>query len=215
MKTQPPSPLRTRAAFTLIEILVVMTIIAVLVALALPAMNMVMDRLARTRTQHTMQAVITATRSYMAEYNRFPMDPNEAAGGSQEDVEAFRTDGTGGVNSVINILMADTGDTQPNMNSRKIKFVDLPMAKNNLFGVMASSGSVGDGNDLKLVDMWGQAYWIQFDTNYDNRIQNPDKQNIDQIISNRATDFVTAPIIMYSGGKDKQQQTKDDIVSWR
>jgi uncharacterized membrane protein len=183
--------------------------------IALPTMGTVGGKLASIRSDVTMSFVITAVSQYRSEYNRFPMEQPEGAADARDDVKPFQTDGKGGANSVINILMADTGDAEPNLNARKIRFVDLPMAKNNRFGIVTSSGSVGDGADLKLVDLWGQPYWMQFDTNKDNRIANPDATNTDPSISSRAAEFITAPVIMFSSGPDKMPHTRDDIVSWR
>ncbi|HYF37406.1 MAG TPA: hypothetical protein VD994_19045, partial [Prosthecobacter sp.] len=118
-------------------------------------------------------------------------------------------------NSTINILMAQSGEATPNMNSRKIKFVDLPMARNGLFGIVDPSGGSGDGAPLQLMDIWGQPYTLQFDTNYDNRIQNPDKSNADQIIAEKAGEYLTTKALMYSNGPDREPLTKDDIVTWR
>ena len=102
------------------------------------------------------------------------------------------------------------------MNPRKIKFIDLPFAKNNnQFGIIDPSGGAGDGAPVRLVDIWGLPYVVGLDTNYDNRIENPDKQSNDMLISSRAPQFLSASAIVFSFGPDKQRSTKDDIVSWR
>jgi prepilin-type N-terminal cleavage/methylation domain-containing protein len=214
----PAFPHRRRLhGFTLIELLVVIVIIAILVGLSVPVYNLVLEKMNKTKTKFTMQSILTAAKQYETEYNRYPIDPSLNTGAGGEDMEALLTDGTGDANSPINILMAQNGDDSPNMNSKKIKYVDLPQARNGLFGIVqdGGSGAADDSSTIKLMDTWGQPYRIQFDTNYDNRIENPDKQNNDQVISGRATDYLTTTAIMYSIGKDREEFTKDDIVSWR
>lgn len=211
MKTSPHTTRVSSRGFTLIELLVVIVIIAILASLAIPVGNLVMDRTNRLRTQKTMKDVVVAVNHYRTEYNRFPIGIDDAGGDS--DMPPFLTDGTS--STTINILMANTPGGADDMNPRKIKFLDVPFARNNQFGVIDPSSGAGDGTPVQLVDIWGLPYTMALDTNYDNRIENPDKQNNDLSISTRATENVSASGIMFSFGKDRQQGTKDDIVSWR
>lgn len=213
MKTSAHTTARlAHRGFTLIELLVVIVIIAILASLAIPVGNLVMDRTNRLRTQKTMKDVVVGINHYRTEYNRFPINPDDATGGDT-DMSPFLTDGTS--TPIINILMANTASGSDDMNPRKIKFVDIPFARNNQFGIIDPSSGAGDGTPVQLVDIWGLPYSITLDTNYDNRIENPDKQSNDLVISSRATETVSASAIMFSYGKDRQQNTKDDIVSWR
>jgi prepilin-type N-terminal cleavage/methylation domain-containing protein len=216
MKSSSPLLHRSRRAFTLIELLVVIVIIAILVSLSVPVYNLVLSKANTLKIKTTLASLQAAIGHYQTEYNRFPIDPSLAAGGGDADMEPLQTDGTGESKNPINILMAETDDAPPNMNARKIKFVDLPQAKNGLFGVVDSSGGGGgDGATLKLMDIWGQPYTMQFDTNYDNRIINPDKTNNDELIATKASEKLTVRSLIYSSGPDKTPQTKDDITSWR
>lgn len=216
MKTPPLSPSSLiRRGFTLIELLVVIVIIAILVSLAVPATNIVMRKAQELKIKTTLKDLNVAIGHYRTEYNRFPIDPNDTSAGGDSDMEPFLTDGTS--QTMINILMAnvDTSGGSANMNPRKIKFIDLPMAKNNQFGIVDPSGGTGEGTPVQLMDTWGLPYKVLLDTNYDNRIQNPDKNSIDQIISSKAPEFLSASSAIYSFGPDKLENTKDDIVSWR
>lgn len=203
--------------FTLIELLVVIVIIAILASLAVPVTNLVMLKAATLQTKATMKDLQVAINHYRTEYNRYPIDPSLASGSADTDIEPFLTDGTMDPN-IINILLAqiDTSVT-PNMNARGIKFIDLPQAKNNLFGVVDPSGGEGTGAPVQLVDKWGMPYTIALDTNYDNRIENPDLLNTDSKISSTSNPpkMLSASAIIYSYGPDKTPQTKDDITSWR
>lgn len=217
MKSHGPS-LRTHdSAFTLVELLVVIVIIAVLASLAIPVTNVVMNRTNTLRLKTTMKDLIVAISNYRAEYNRYPLSPTELSNSADTDAEQFRTDGTGDPD-MINILMAQTEPGKvPNLNSRYIKYIDLPLAKNNLFGIIKSTGGGGDteGAPMKLVDVWGRPYYIRFDTNYDNRIENPDTKNNNQLISSKAPRYISASVIIWSSGPDKIALTKDDVTSWR
>ncbi|HEY1084352.1 MAG TPA: prepilin-type N-terminal cleavage/methylation domain-containing protein [Prosthecobacter sp.] len=214
MKIPPLTTRILRRGFTLIELLVVIVIIAILVSLAVPVTNIVMRKAQELKIKATMKDIQVAIGHYRTEYNRFPIDPNSATGGDS-DLEPFLTDGT--TQPTINILMAnvDTSGASTNMNPRKLKFLDLPAAKNNQFGVIDPSGGAGDGTPVQLVDSWGLPYKIALDTNFDNRLQNPDKSSNDQKISSQAPEYLNASVAIYSFGADRQEFTKDDIVSWR
>lgn len=211
MKTNHPSSRLVQAGFTLVELLVVIVIIAILASLAVPVTNKVMENANKLRIKATMKDIQVAIGNFRTEYNRFPVDVSGNSGG--EDIDPIPTDGS---NSIITTLMAaGSADANDNMNRRKIKFIDLPYAKNgSSFGIIDSSGGSG-GADLQLVDIWGMPYQILLDTNYDNRITNPDASNVDQIISSRAPQYLSASAGVHCYGPDKVVNTKDDIVSWR
>lgn len=215
MKIPPLSTSLIRRGFTLIELLVVVVIIAILVSLAVPAINTVMKKAQILKVKVTLKDIQTAITSYRTEYNRFPIDPNNMSGSGDTDIEPFLTDGQS--NPMINILMAnvDTSGGSVNMNPKGIKFLDLPYAKNNQFGIIDTSGGSGQGSPVQLVDSWGLPYKVLLDTNFDNRIENPDKKSNDQKISTQAPEFLSASSAIYSYGFDRLEYTQDDIASWR
>jgi len=215
MKTPPLSKSLIHRGFTLIELLVVIVIIAILVSLAVPVTNIVMKKAQELKIKTVLKDIQVAIGHYRTEYNRFPIDPESGGTGGDSDIEPFLTDGT--VQPMINILMSnvDTSGGSTNMNPRQIKFLDLPFARNNQFGIIDPSGGTGDGSPVQLVDSWGLPYTVLLDTNFDNRIANPDKNSNDQLISSQAPEFLNSSSAIYSFGPDRQENTKDDIVSWR
>jgi len=205
---------RSSRGFTLVELLVVIVIIAILAAVAVPVTTSVMKKANEVRTKAVLKDLQVAIGHFRTEYNRFPVSLTGASGGA--DIDPIVTNDS---NTLITTLMAMTDPNASsggqNLNPRGIKFIDLQIAKNGQsFGIVQSSGSGGSGN-VSLYDIWGQPYVIRLDTNLDNRVENPDAQNIDQRISAKAPQYLPVNSAVQCRGPDKILNTKDDIVSWR
>lgn len=182
-----------RTAFTLIELLVVITIIAVLAAMAFPVTTAVLERARKVQTRAVIKDLQVAIKAYQTEYNRYPSS-------STSDATEL-TDG-----QIVNILLGTRID---NFNTREITFIDLPMAKS------GRGGLVGNTGEYQLLDNYGNPYIIMMDTDYNNRLTNPDAGNSDSTISSGASAELPMGVAVYSYGKDGTPQTKDDITSWR
>jgi type II secretion system protein G len=61
-------------AFTLIELLIVVAIIAILAAIAVPNFLEAQTRSKVSRTKADMRSVATALEAYEIDYNKYPMD---------------------------------------------------------------------------------------------------------------------------------------------
>jgi prepilin-type N-terminal cleavage/methylation domain-containing protein len=198
MKTKTNRTKSRASAFTLIELLVVIGIIAILASLAFPVTQAVLRRAYILRAQATVKDMQVAIQNYITEYNRLPMQ-------SPAEVP-MPTDQS---SNIVAVLVGDV--TGPNsLNPRGIQFLNVPMARNNRGGLLDSGG-----NQLSLVDNWGQPYFVILDANFDNKIPNPDMQNQDQNIRNGAAPQLRTRVAVFSLGPDGQQGTRDDIVSWR
>ena len=183
--------------FTLIELLVVITIIGILVGIAVPVGNKVLENTRKVRVQATIKDLQVAIKGYQTEYTRYPV---KQAGG--QDATLMTDDS----NSLVSLLL---GENKEDLNPREIVFIELPMAKNN------AGGLVGDEGAYALNDGWGEPYTVVLDTDYDNRIENPDVSNEDSKISGEAPARLPMGVAISSKGKDKKESTKDDVVSWR
>src|SRR5829696_3137708 len=74
MKTRPAT-LRPQFAFTLIELITVIAIIAILMALLFPAMSGARDSARRSKASSVVRAVVNATKSYLTDYGKYPPIP--------------------------------------------------------------------------------------------------------------------------------------------
>jgi prepilin-type N-terminal cleavage/methylation domain-containing protein len=173
------------SAFTLVELLVVISIIAILAAMLLPVISAVKQkgRIAKAKTEVTL--ILAAIHDYESAYNRFPCSATTmaAAAGATGGAVDFTFGGTfktptgttlvGTLNSlnnwqtnnaeVIAILMdipvgVNAGHVK---NPQGTKFLNASM--------VGDSISPGVGADGVYRDPWGQPYVITVDLNNDNR----------------------------------------------
>jgi prepilin-type N-terminal cleavage/methylation domain-containing protein len=194
MKTHSKS--LSRRAFTLIELLVVIGIIALLAGLSFPAISGVMKKAKRARCAAAIKDIQLGIKNYQVEYNRYPL------ANSSGESPVLLSEGS----PLLNVLL---GKNLSKLNPREIVFLEAPMGKSGAGGLVGSEGSYG------LTDVWGSPYEVIIDSNYDNKIANPDSQNSDETISGEASQSLVTGVAVYSIGEDKQANTKDDIVSWR
>jgi prepilin-type N-terminal cleavage/methylation domain-containing protein len=185
-------------AFSLIEILVVVSIIALLVGIALPAIHGAMNRARRLEARNTLQGLTMALHNYHAEYNRYPTTSK-----SSQDEQVELSSG----NTLLKVLLGENADR---LNSREFNFLD-----NVKLGRNGTGGLVGQEGSYSMVDPWGQPYRVVMDGNLDSRVSNPDVRNEDPSIAESAPANLIMGAIGMSAGPDKRWDTADDVVTWR
>jgi prepilin-type N-terminal cleavage/methylation domain-containing protein len=149
-------------AFTLVELLVVITIIGLLAALLLPVVTSAITRAERSRAQSEMSSIVMAINAYANEYGVMPAG---MANGSADCIYVGKW-GSNTANTIYNILRAiDTTN-----NPKKIVFLEIP--EKSMRGectIPTHEGSYAAGEGYFL-DPWGDPYAIVMDTSFDGQI---------------------------------------------
>lgn len=187
---------RSLRGFTLVELLVVISIIVVLAALSFGAAQVAIKRANALKTRTSAMAIASAVEQYYQEYSKLP-----TIGGATDEV---RTEGEAGVDLLL-VLLGKEDDTGTMQNSRKLPFLTIETGKNrNKGGLIYSNGGAG-GQIEGLYDAWGQPFFIKMDTEYEDEILDPLIQG--NVVRNKK-------VIVYSYGADKRIGGGDDVKTW-
>ncbi len=173
-------PPAQRRGFTLIEVLTVIAIIAVLMALLIPTVEMAKRQGERTAAKHDVTQLVTAVKAFYNDYGVYPTDPS-LAGHPGVDVEYGNPGEAHPIADVVNILRPDlsntplsTGATPFSINTRQTSYLEVPLAQSPTqprHGLAsAAGGTTPNGNSIKMgdwVDYWGNEYICNIDADYD------------------------------------------------
>ena len=201
-------------AFTLVELLVVISIIAVLAGILLPATTSVMNNARKTQAKSTEMQIVTAIKGFQADYGVYPLPadapPNtDVCFGSNAPTQA----------ELFHILRADGQANGAAVNPRAVVYIELPNAKN----MVPDQAKSGVGSDGMLYDPWGKIYLIGIDGDYDDTVNNPYSTNAG------SSPKLRTGVIVYSWGPDKGSAgnffthsgdknagtSRDDVISWQ
>lgn len=156
----PTPKSKTSAAFTLVELLVVISIIAILAGLSFPAVSGAMDSAKKTQAKSNAVQIATAVTAYEMEYGKLPaftgttvdktlvdiLTTNNSRGIVFLEAQAWKK-GKGGTNSV--------GYCDP-WDSTKPYAIALDTDYDNKVAVSTNGGASGSELIMKKVGVWNQ-----------------------------------------------------------
>ena len=190
--------------FTLIELLVVIAIIAVLLGLAFPVFQGVLDRARNVQAKNDVTQIVTAVNAFYTEYGKYPLVTADTI------ISGASTPSNAALFNVLRGLDATN-------NPRQIVFISPPDVKNPANPRSGIGTTTGAG---QYYDPWGTPYLVEIDGDYDNQIANP-------YTANAGAAPLRIGVIAWSLGKDKAGATaaasgdkktgtyKDDVISWQ
>ena len=215
-----------RRAFTLIEILVVISIIAILMAMLLPALATVNHRSRQEQAHNDLLQIVNALKSYQTEYGKFPSVTSATTSAPSGDVLVGDADAQATIDNsaLMDTLRAiDRGlNAHHALNPKRIIFLEGRIARD----ASAPRGGFADHAEAKkrgcFYDPWGKQYGVVMDADSDNTID----------VTAQYSDFSgeNAPRVSvgaFALGKDGTLGTKgdgrfrkgeaisDDVISWR
>lgn len=165
----PASQPFSASAFTLIELLIVISIIIILLGLLFPAFRGVQEQATKAQAKNDLTQIVTAATAFYAEYGRYPVTattaPNDAFFGTGTAPTGTSSVGTNEL--LFDVLRNNTGGANTaTLNPRQVVFFSPPNVKN------TAQPRSGIGSDSRYYDPWGSPYNVVIDTNYDSQITN-------------------------------------------
>ena len=192
---------QSQPAFTLIELVVVITVIGILVALLFPAFKGVQDQAKRTQAKNDVTQIGTAVNAFYTEYGKYPVT-----------VAGEPTFGPGGMPTTNQTLLNPLRALDVVLNPRQIVFLSPPDVKdkaNPRSGIGTDAANLG-----QYFDPWGSNYVIRIDGDYKNTLVNPYGNN-----NGAGADLLHQGVIAWSLGKDGVLSAiftdSDDVISWQ
>lgn len=190
-------------AFTLVELLIVISIIAVLAGLGFPALSAAKNAARKTQTSSLLNTIKIGLTAYMTEYGRLP----DIASGTSSDTE-YRSDSEE-FKTLVNVLSGvkeDEGEAA-RLNPRRIAFCDF----------QAKDYKNGNISSHELVDAWKRPFYIVLDFNYDSIIDKTALgQNMPETL--KPEDDLSGNVALWSQGSavSPANMKRSDLVStWR
>ena len=197
-----PTPLRK--GFTLVELLVVITIIVTLMAILVPVVSSVQRKAVKLKAKNTLTSLVSAVDGYYNTYNILPANSKSAP---SEDEQVDTTE------PIMSVL---AGINEDDMNKKETVFFTGEPAKGSSLN-SAYNGLWLENNAAELFDPWrkrgnNRGYIMYMDYGYDDKLDDP--FNPGRVIARR--------VVAWSSGKDgdwnrsnpKNGANKDNVYSW-
>ena len=211
-----PQPRSDRHGFTLVELLTVITIIAILMGLLFPAITIVKDQAKKSEAKTTCTGIVNAVKAYNTEYGKYPV--LDKATGTPADLWFGETGAVANNSALFATLRGKAPATgSADYNPRRIVFFEGKDASN---PAAPKSGFATTG---VFYDPWGTQYNVIMDADYDNQITKAPYSDF-----KTTTTYPQTGCIAFSFGKDgilgssntggnykSGSNTSDDIISWQ
>ncbi len=169
--------------FTLVELLVVIAIIAVLSAMATPAIMGALKKAKIVKSNGVCTSFEMAVNNFESEYNYLPFG---GATAPSADDESIRSD-----DKIVAVLAGREDD----LNFKEIRFFELNKPKGKSAGNYKDGLRI-EGANAELYDPWGETYYISIDYDLDGELTDP----------YGGTDKITGKkCLIYSNGADKEK----------
>jgi len=209
--------MKTQRCFTLVELLTVITIIAVLMGILMPVLAGAKEKARETQARTEIKALALAIKQFEATYGFLPFVAGSDLTSAGLGVESPVTLDDGLYTTLINCLQG-RDDTR---NPRGLKWIEVQKDKDNNFA------------PGRYRDPWNNNYWICLDLDYNGEIQGGDP-NISGSDAecpyepvygtmaiwsmgpdgNRSRDADAIPAGAQDAGKFDKVKNKDDINGW-
>src|ERR1043166_8664705 len=115
--------------FTLLELLVVITIIIILIGFLFPAFRGIQDQAKRTQAKNDLNQIVTAISAFYTEYGYYPLP----SGINTDTIYGDPSVGGNPNNLILDILRYDTshgdGAWVQTINPRQVVFIEPPVAR--------------------------------------------------------------------------------------
>lgn len=204
MKASPPEN-----GFTLVELLIVVTIIGVLIGISIPTLSGVLQQAKKVEARSFMSGMQQAVASYRTEYGDWP--PFMRATGDTDTKLENSGDWTNFYGTMTAKADFSGLDTQ---NRRRIRFLDVPVKYLRQAGDLTTVPS----NPLSatiFVDPWDKFYWMWVDANYDGVLR-----GLPNLTTGSTSGFdIPGEIAVWSAATESPSpstnEVKRSVASWR
>lgn len=183
--------------FTLVELLVVITIIAVLAAVGFAAGNMAIQKARKLTAMAGATSIESAVNSFYSEYGSLPAEIN-----ADQEFDTSKD------SSLLNVLLGYERAGGSVLNSKAIRFLSVKEAKANKGGLVLTGGATPSATGL--YDPWGGGYKVMLDGDYNEIIEPSPKGGIKATLNGKR-------VAVWSDGADGVDETgkaADDVKTW-
>lgn len=202
------SVLKARQGFTLIEILVVITIIAGLAAISFNVFMKMPDKARATASSATCGEIASAVNNFMSDHQgAWPVTAEPPAG------KSFTTDADAPENMIAILMAKEVAPEEARINRKGVSYLSGNITDIKSDGIFQSANGALYG----YYDPWGKPYYVIIDDDLNDSIPNPfDKAKRE--IQQKVIVFGTGSNRVGSDHDNKQlnkEATEDNVYSWK